>query len=85
MTLEEEFENAVTRSRKLSEIPSNEALLSMYGLYKQATAGDNPGERPGGFDFKTIAKYDAWKSQEGKSKEEARKEYIELVEQLSKG
>jgi acyl-CoA-binding protein len=52
-------------------------------LYKQATEGDNEEERPGGFDFKAAAKYNAWLMLKGKSKEEASTAYIELVTELS--
>jgi len=83
MSTKEDFESSVTRSKELAVRPSNEDLLQMYGLYKQATAGDNTGERPGGFDFKAVAKYEAWLRQKGKSKEEARTEYIALVDKLS--
>ena len=60
MTLQEEFNQAVTQSKEIAERPSNEDLLQLYGLYKQVTAGNVTGERPGGFDFKGAAKYDAW-------------------------
>lgn len=83
MNIKEDFESAVTRSKELSERPSNEDLLQMYGLYKQATIGDNEETRPGGFDFKAVAKYEAWLRQNGKTKEEAKKEYIALVDRLS--
>ena len=82
MDLTQQFESAVTRSRELRSRPSNEDLLSLYALYKQATEGDVTGERPGGFDFKAIAKYDAWAGQKGKSKEDAMREYVELVARL---
>lgn len=77
------FEEAVNKSKTLSQRPSNEDLLSLYGLYKQATEGDVSSERPGGFDFKAIAKYDAWAGQKGKSQEEAKQEYINLVAKLA--
>lgn len=76
------FEQAVADSKNLSERPSNDVLLKLYGLYKQVTDGEVHGERPGGFDFKGAAKYDAWDEQKGKSKEDAAKEYIELVNSL---
>lgn len=85
MNTKEEFESAVTRSRELSERPSNEDLLLMYGLFKQATEGDNEEKRPGGFDFKAVAKYEAWLRQKGKLRDEAKKEYIALIERLSNG
>ncbi len=81
--LSEQFQSAVSRSRELPSRPSNEDLLSLYALYKQATEGDVTGERPGGFDFKAIAKYDAWAEVKGKSKEDAMREYVALVDRLS--
>lgn len=78
------FESAAARSKEFTRRPSNEELLQLYALYKQATEGDVAGERPGGFDFKAIAKYDAWQELQGKSKETAATEYIALVDQLSK-
>ena len=82
MDLKTEFENAVSRSKELTKRPSNEELLSLYALYKQATEGDVSGERPGGFDFKAIAKYDSWEELKGKDKASAMKEYIALVGKL---
>lgn len=83
MSIKEDFESSVIRSKELSERPSNEDLLLMYGLYKQGTVGDNIEERPGGFDFKAVAKHEAWLKHNGKSKDDARKEYTALVERLS--
>lgn len=80
----QEFERAVARSKEFTKRPSNEELLLLYGLYKQATEGDATGDRPGGFDFKAIAKYDAWSELKGKSREAAITEYVELVDRLSK-
>lgn len=82
MEIEKEFEQAVVRSKELTKRPSNEELLNLYALYKQATEGDVTGDRPGGFDFKAIAKYDAWNEIKGKDKQQAMKEYISLVERL---
>lgn len=82
MELQHQFEAAVTRSKELSKRPSNEELLQLYALYKQATEGDVTGERPGGFDFKAIAKFDAWEEVKGKAKTEAMQEYIQLVDRL---
>lgn len=80
--LQSRFDEAIVRSRGLSQRPSNEDLLLLYALYKQSTEGDVNGERPGGFDFKGIAKYDAWMELRGKPKEQAMTEYIHLVDQL---
>ena len=78
------FDEAVALTKKFTEKPSNEDLLKLYGLYKQATEGDNESERPGGFDFKAAAKYNAWANLKGKSQEEAKNQYIQLVDVLSK-
>jgi diazepam-binding inhibitor (GABA receptor modulator, acyl-CoA-binding protein) len=82
--LKEDFENAVTKSKEFTKRPANEELLQLYALYKQATEGDVSGERPGGFDFKAIAKFDAWEDLKGKSKDQAMQEYIDLVNNLQK-
>ena len=78
-----QFEDAVKLASQLPQKPSNQDLLKIYGLFKQATEGDNDGERPGGFDFKAIAKFDAWKELSGKTTEEAKQEYIQLIERLN--
>ncbi len=84
MELQQQFDAAVARSRELATRPSNEDLLNLYGLFKQATEGDATGERPGGFDFKAIAKFDAWEELKGKTKEQAMQEYISLVDRLQR-
>jgi diazepam-binding inhibitor (GABA receptor modulating acyl-CoA-binding protein) len=82
MSLQDDFNTAVTKSKELTKRPSNEELLDLYALFKQATDGDVSGERPGGFDFKAIAKFDAWAGKKGTSKEQASQDYIKLVERL---
>ena len=84
MSLEEKFKQAVEQSKELAQKPSNEVLLKIYALYKQATEGDVQGEKPGGFDFKAAAKYNAWESLKGKSPDEAMREYITFIEELSR-
>lgn len=77
------LEAAAALTQKFTTRPGNEELLKLYGLYKQATEGDNESERPGGFDFKAAAKYSSWLAFKGKSKAEATELYIELVEKLA--
>ena len=84
MDLQQQFENAANRSKELPQRPSNDELLNLYALFKQASDGDATGERPGGFDFKAIAKFDAWTEKKGMSKEDAMRAYVELVDQLYK-
>lgn len=82
MELLQQFESAVARSKELTQRPSNTELLDLYALFKQASEGDVTGDRPGGFDFKAIAKYDAWVNLRGKSKDQAMQEYISLMDKL---
>lgn len=82
MELQQRFENAVARSKELTQRPSNTELLDLYALYKQASEGDVTGDRPGGFDFKAIAKFDAWEALKGKSKDQAMQDYIALMDKL---
>ena len=80
--LEDRFEVAAAEAQDLPEKPSNDDLLSLYALFKQATEGDVHGDRPGMTDFQGRAKYDAWAELEGTNKEEAMEQYIDLVENL---
>ena len=85
MATEEEFRSAVDRVQGLPKRPGNDALLELYGLYKQATEGDVRGKRPGMLDVKGRAKHDAWASRAGMSAEDARAAYVRVVERLEKG
>lgn len=82
MALLDDFNIAVSKSKDLTKWPSNEELLDLYALFKQATEGDANGERPGGFDFKAIAKFDAWSTKKGFSKDQAMTDYVSLVKKL---
>ena len=81
--LKTRFEAAVANSKKLSERPDNATLLKIYGLYKQATAGDNTEKKPGFADMVGRAKWDAWNACKGASADEAMQQYIDLIESLS--
>jgi diazepam-binding inhibitor (GABA receptor modulating acyl-CoA-binding protein) len=80
--LKAQFETAVAESKQLPEKPDNMTLLKIYSLYKQATAGDVEGKRPGFTDMVGRAKWDAWNELKGKSSEEAMQDYIDLIESL---
>jgi acyl-CoA-binding protein len=82
MAFIDDFNAAVAKSKDLTKRPSNEELLNMYALFKQGTDGDVTGDRPGGFDFKAIAKFDAWTGKKGLSKEQAMEEYVSLMKKL---
>ena len=76
------FEQASIAAKSLPTRPDNDTLLKLYALYKQGSAGDVSGDKPGFFDFVATAKYDAWQGLEGLSQDDAMNQYIELVEKL---
>lgn len=80
--MSEAFDHAVVAS-KLLPTQSNDTLLALYSLYKQATEGDISIEKPTNFfDFPAIAKFNAWEALKGTQKEVAEQKYIELVKSL---
>ena len=81
-TLEQQFATAQNDVQSLSERPDNDTLLELYSFYKQATEGDVSGDKPGAFDFKARAKYEAWEARKGMKREVAMKAYVRLVEHL---
>jgi diazepam-binding inhibitor (GABA receptor modulator, acyl-CoA-binding protein) len=58
--LRTKFEMAARDVKSLPNEPGTAELLELYALYKQATLGDVGGPRPGAFDVRARAKYDAW-------------------------
>ena len=80
--LKKKFEAAAADSKKLPERPSNDVLLQLYALYKQGSAGDASGKRPGMMDFVARAKFDQWAKKKGTSKDDAMNAYVALVDKL---
>lgn len=80
--LQKQFETAAADSKNLDERPDNETLLRIYALYKQGSAGDATGSRPGFADMIGRAKYDAWAKLTGLSGEDAMKQYVDLINSL---
>lgn len=76
--------NTVNKIRIGSEKPPSAIRLKLYGLYKQSMEGDVDGimERPEGDDDqakRSQEKWDAWKQQNGLSRTEAKRRYIETL------
>ena len=80
--LQKQFEAAAADSKNLDERPDNDTLLKIYALYKQGAAGDAQGSRPGFTDLIGRAKYDAWAKVKGMTKEDAMRQYIDLIKSL---
>ncbi len=82
MGLKEDFDQAAKSALTLPPSTTNDDKLVLYGLFKSATVGKPETSRPGIFDPKGRAKWDAWKKVEDKSKDEAMQDYILKVTQL---
>lgn len=80
--LNKQFETAAEAVKKLPKDPGNDVKLQLYALFKQGSAGDVEGKRPGFTDPVGRAKYDAWAKVKGIGKDEAKKKYIDLVKSL---
>ena len=82
--MDKQFETAQADVKKLTKRPDDADMLRLYALYKQGSAGDASGERPGAFDFVNRAKYDAWAKLKGTDSTKAKEAYVKLVERLKK-
>ncbi|XP_040269010.1 acyl-CoA-binding protein [Bufo bufo] len=77
-----DFDKAAEEVKQLKTSPTDQEMLEVYALFKQATVGDVNTARPGMLDFKGKAKWDAWSGKKGTSKEDAQAQYIKLVQEL---
>jgi acyl-CoA-binding protein len=82
--LKTQFTQAQTEVKTLSRRPGNEDLLALYSLYKQGSAGDVSGSRPGFLDLVGRAKYDAWARLKGVAQDQAMQQYVDKVAALLK-
>ncbi|XP_060601447.1 acyl-CoA-binding protein-like [Ruditapes philippinarum] len=80
--MSEAFNKAAEDVKAFTKKPTDEELLEIYSLFKQATVGDVNTDRPGMLDFKGKAKWDAWSGKKGLDKSDAENKYIELVASL---
>jgi len=93
MSLQQDFEAAVSR---VDGLPGDQAaahMTDLYGLYKQATEGDHDTKRdevgddtpdnPNGPEGLSQAQWDAWSKYKGTDQNEARRQYIEKVNSLA--
>ena len=80
--LEEKYEAAKKRVMELPERPSNEKMLEIYSLAKQAEIGDINIDKTAMFDFVAAAKYNSWSKKKGIAKEVAMQQYVDFIESL---
>ncbi len=78
------FAAAQVKIKTVSSL-GTDVMLNLYALYKQGSAGDVTGSRPGMLDIKGRAKYDAWAGKKGQTQAQAQAAYVALVEMLTLG
>ncbi|CDW89326.1 acyl--binding protein [Stylonychia lemnae] len=73
---------AVRYNQNILHSISMDQNLDLYGLYKQATEGNNYKLRPGGFHIKQRKKWAAWMAKKNMPKKQAQQQYINLMNQI---
>lgn len=76
--IEENFNFAIESVQNFSKRPNDNVLLIFYKYYKQATTGKCNIQKPGMFDIKGQAKWNAWNSLGNMSKNDAMIAYCDF-------
>ena len=79
MTLEERFNIAAYLVRGILNRINDTLLVQLYGYFKQAREGNIAFSRPSILNMRGRKMWDAWKSKENMSKENAMEKYVEIV------
>lgn len=81
--MSDEFDAAVAYVRSLPKDGpiqlDNATKLKFYGLFKQATEGDNTSSQPWAVQLEARAKWDAWTSNKGLAQADAKKAYVDAL------
>ena len=82
--IDNEFQNCVRKvnNMKKENIIMYDDFILIYGLYKQALFGDNNVNKPYWFFFHNMNKWNSWKKNQYKSKDDAKRKYIYIVKFL---
>ncbi|CEF66295.1 Enoyl-CoA delta isomerase 2, mitochondrial [Strongyloides ratti] len=78
------FSDAIINFKKLNQELDSNIKLKLYGLYKQAVAGNIESISPGSENTIAYKKYEAHKKFYGISRDEAQKRYIDVINDLIK-
>jgi diazepam-binding inhibitor (GABA receptor modulating acyl-CoA-binding protein) len=84
MANSEQFLNASKTVTKLLTKPSNEEMGELYGLYKQATCGNNTQSKPSMFNIEGNFKWEAWMKCKDMDVYNSEVKYITIVNSLIK-
>lgn len=80
--IEQKFDRAATYLQGIVSELDQKALLTFYGLYKQATVGPCNTPKPGIFNLQAKAKWNAWNDLGNTPKDVAMIRYVDEMEQL---
>lgn len=76
------FLEASEKVKGLHEKPTDNEMLQLYALFKQATVGDVNIEQPSFWNMVARAKWNAWNELKSTTSENAKKQYVALVSKL---
>ena len=74
-----EFQKSVRMFNNMDKSLKEEIFYYVYGLYKQSLFGDNIAVKPYWFNFKSLNKWKSWKKEFGKTKDDAKLDYINVI------
>ncbi|KAG6612413.1 Enoyl-CoA hydratase/isomerase family [Phytophthora cinnamomi] len=82
-SISERFERSLALGKTLPPLSDNAAKLRLYALFKQAQSGRNASARPGMLDFVGRAKWDAWSKLGDMTQDDAKLQYIAIIDELA--
>jgi diazepam-binding inhibitor (GABA receptor modulating acyl-CoA-binding protein) len=78
-----DFDALAQKMRDTKPALSDAQKTEVYGLFKQASNGDNTVDKPGLMSgFEARGKWDAWEAKKGMSQDDAKQAYCDLVTPL---
>jgi len=81
--LDKRFEKAFEIANAMTQKLAPDVMLELYAFYKQATKGDEYTTPSGESELRNAFKLNAWFQINNLNTDEAKKEYIELVEKIT--
>ena len=81
VNLDLKFTEAFNKLSELEEVLAPDIMLKLYAFYKQAAIGD-AFSYDGEVDVRDAFKFNAWTQLNGMTQEDAKKQYIKLVQNI---
>jgi acyl-CoA-binding protein len=77
--IDNDFQICVRKVNNLRKEIMYDDFIIIYGLYKQSLFGNNNVNKPYWFFFHNMNKWNSWKKHLGKSKNDAKQKYVNIV------